>query len=69
MIRKTRLMSKSGVMLVRIEVFQDGILRSTSFKVSTATAGRTFTSLAKSIDAFRAMGRRPAEAPRLQKAA
>lgn len=69
MIRKTRLMSKSGVMLVRIEVFQDGILRSTSFKVSTATGGRTFTGLAKAIEAFRTMGRRPAETPRLRQAA
>lgn len=69
MIRKTRLMSKSGVMLVRIEIFDDGVLRSTVFKVSTTTAAQSFSVLARAIHAFRAMARRPAEAPVLKKAA
>lgn len=69
MIRKTRLMSKAGVILVRIEVFEDGILRSTAFKVSTSSAGQTFTSMTKAIYAFRAMAVRPIEGPRLKKAA
>lgn len=69
MIRKTRLMSKAGVMMVRVEVFDDGVLRSTVFKVSTASAAQSFTAHAKAIHAFRAMARRPAEPPALKRAA
>ncbi|MFC5344876.1 hypothetical protein ACETK8_02595 [Brevundimonas staleyi] len=69
MIRKTRLMSKTGVMLVRVEVFENDILRSTAFKVSTAAGGQTFTTLTKAITAFRAMSRHRVQTPRLKTAA
>lgn len=69
MVRKTRLMSTAGVMLIRVEVFDQGILRSTVFKVSTATASQTFTAPAKAIGVFRALARHPAEAPRRRLAA
>lgn len=56
-------------MLIRIEIFDDAVLRATVFRVSTATAAQTFTAQAKAIHAFRAMARRRLEIPSLKRAA
>ena len=69
MIRRTRLMSKAGVLMVRVEVFDGDILRSTSLKVSTRTTSQSFTTMTKAVRAFRVMSRYSSEGPRLQKAA
>jgi hypothetical protein len=62
-------MSTATVMLVRLEVFEDGILRSTHLRLSTAAAGKTFTDLHAALKAYRAAARRPAETARLKQAA
>ena len=69
LIRKTRLMSKSGVMLVRVEVFQDSVLRSMHLRLSTPVACETFTDMDRAFDAFRAMTQSPTGRAGLKNAA
>lgn len=67
--RKTRLMAKSGVMLVRVEMVRDGVVRSSHLRLITPLASEIFSDLDQALGAFRMRVRRPAEKPRLKAAA
>lgn len=69
MIRKTRLVSRADVMLVRVEVFEAGVMKSTEFRLSSPTASKRFPSLDRAIKAFRVAVGRPAEKTPLKTAA
>lgn len=69
MTRKTRLLMKAEVMLVRVEVFQDGVLSSTHLRLGTPLSSQTFTRLDAALKAFRVAARRQADAARLKLAA
>ena len=68
MTRKTRLVSKAGVTLIQVEVFQDGILCSTRLRLSTPLSNETFTDLDTAIEAFRGLTTPRPERPQLQAA-
>lgn len=67
--RKTRLLGKGPALLIRVEVFSGGILRSTHLRLSTPTSSQTFTKLDVALKAFRIATRRPREAAPVEMAA
>lgn len=69
LIRKTRLMANATVILVRVEAFQDGVLRATHLKLTTPDATKTFTDLHAALKAYKVAIRRPVETARLRNAA
>ena len=68
MTRKTRLMSKAGVTLIQVQVFQDGILCSTRLRLCAPLSSETFSDLDAAIEAFRSRTTPPSERPRLRAA-
>ncbi|MGV3579482.1 hypothetical protein [Brevundimonas sp.] len=67
--RRTRLLAKGPVLLIRVEVFRGETLHSAYLRLSTPTAGQTFTRLDVALKAFRIAARRRREAATVDMAA